>query len=158
MQQLAPRLRIEDSDIADGQIGLRQKAPGLTVQLSHIHDVTFAVAVTTDATIVDNYLSGTGSRVFTDGSTARLTVRHNNFGAALEVTDQNGPVTEVTIENDQLMFFWAPTGGGSHDIRIMSNQSRHAPPGRSAVGGWTNQAGNAWTGYVRFGTTELANP
>lgn len=158
IQQLAPRLRVEDSDITGGQIGIRQAAPGLTVQRSHIHEVTYAVVVTADVTIVDNYLPGTGSRVLTNGNTARLTVRHNNFGAALEVTDQDGPVTGVTVENNQLTFLWAPTGGGSRDIRVTGNQFRRTRPDDAAVNGWTAQAGNVWTGNVWFGTSEPANP
>ncbi|HEV8562439.1 MAG TPA: hypothetical protein VGR06_39475 [Actinophytocola sp.] len=159
IQQRAPRLRVEDSEITGGQIGILQQASGLTVQRSHIHDVSYAVVATTDVTIVDNYLPGNGSRVVTNGNTARLTVRHNNFGAALEVTDQDGPVTDVTIENNQLTFLWAPSGGGSHDIRVTGNQFRRTRPDDPAVSGWNpGQAGNVWTGNVWFGTSDPANP
>lgn len=158
----ATNLRIEDSEITTpqfGQLGIRQEAAGLVVQRSYIHNVAYAVAITSDVTIVDTFMPGTGTQVLTNGNTTRLTMRHNTIGGAVEISDQAGPVTDVTIDGNQLQFIWAPSSGASHDIRVTGNQFHHIQPDDTAVQGWNAQApGNTWTGNVWFGTTQPANP
>lgn len=158
-------LRIEDSEVSTGgnaQFGIRQEAAGLHVQRSEIRGTDSAVAVTSDTTIVDSYLPNWNTSVQTSGNTARLTVRHNTI-STVSVTDEDGPVTDVTIENNQLgngesggVMIFAPSRPGSRDIRVTNNQF---PRNSIPSSGWNAQApGNVWTGNVWSGTSEPVNP
>jgi hypothetical protein len=160
----APGLRIEDSEVSvvggTAQYGVRQEAAGLVVQRSDIRGSDSAVAVTSDTTIVDSYLPSVQTR----GNTARLTVRHNTI-STVTALDEDGPVTDVTIENNQLrseygVVIFAPSGSGSRDIRVTGNQFRRGPSGGPIpCSGWNDQApGNIWTGNVWFGTSEPVYP
>ncbi|HET9142493.1 hypothetical protein [Actinophytocola sp.] len=164
VRQSAPRLRIEDSEVGSGAVryGVRQEAPGLVVQRSDITASTAAVWIGGDATIVDSNLSG----LRTPGNASRIMLRHNTIGASVTLLDQAGPVTEVTIDNNQIgdsgtmARIYAPSNPASHHILVTGNRLRRdSPSAPAASSGWNAQApGNIWTGNVWSDTSEPASP
>ena len=163
----APRLRIEDSDISGsgGAYAVLQEVAGLTISRSDLHGAsTAAVAVTSDATIVDSYLHtstpGTGFHSVSSNGGGRLILRHSTlYDVAL--FDDAGPVVDVTIENNQLTLVGAPPGSGSHDIRVRDNRFTTQNKDHKQAGstGWNAQApGNIWSGNVWADTGEPVSP
>jgi hypothetical protein len=157
VRQLAPRLRIEDSEITGTQPGVLQEAPGLTVQRSDISRTGTSVVLGSDTTVVDSYLR----TVSTPGKSSRITLRHNAI-QVIDLGETQGPVTDVTIDNNRMggggnVTFWAPGGPGSERIRVINNRFISSPSPPSA--GWNEQAsGNVWTGNVWDGTNNPVNP
>jgi hypothetical protein len=157
----APRLTIEDSEISGvgAQYGLKQEARGLQVLRSHLHGASTTVAVTSDFTAVDNYLDS----VLANGNTSGVLLRHNTIRELISLNDWDGPITDVTIENNQLGFIHstsvvilAPTGADSRDLRVIDNKFHQEV---RPVSGWDPSVpGNVWTGNVWFETGAPVNP
>jgi hypothetical protein len=147
--QRAPRLTVEHSELTGNGDGIRQEAPGLTVRRSDVHTAGSAILAGTDLSIVDSYLHSMAYPLYTKGNCARIVVRHNTVNGSLTLSDDGGPVTGVTIDDNQLqanVAIWAPRGAGSHDIQVTGNEFVR---GTTPASGWNAQApGNAWTGNV----------
>lgn len=148
VQQLAPNLTIVDSELA-GDVSVTQRASGLVLRRSRIES---GVALMSGAELYDNYLAG--ADVSIPAGTTGVLLRHNVMGL-VSMSDQDGPISGVTIQDSVLSRVDAPIELGSASIHVLNNRFSSSSPST----GW-NAAGTdyQWSGNTFLDGGAPANP
>jgi hypothetical protein len=148
LQQLAGSLTLVDSQLS-GSESLTQRANGLVVRRSTIEN---GATLMGGAEVTDSYLATSDVRV-TSGATG-IVLRHNVVGR-VSMSDLDGPIRNVTVQDSLLTQVNAPTEAGSAGIHVLANRFRGSAPST----GWNPSGPDyRWTGNVSADTGAPAGP
>jgi hypothetical protein len=129
VRQNAGNLTIENSELTGGS-SLTQSASGLVVRRSQLRA---GVTITSGAQVLDSYLDA--ADILIPSGSSSVLLRHNVFDQ-VTMTDIDGPIRGVTIENGVLNQVDAPTGPSSASIYVLGNRFR----GNAPSTGWNSSA------------------
>ncbi|MFL6127257.1 hypothetical protein [Actinophytocola sp.] len=129
VRQNATGLTVVNSELTGGS-SLIQAASGLKVNRSRLQ---YGVTITSGAVVVDSYFD-TADVLVTSGSSS-ISLRHNAMDR-VTMSDLDGPISGVTVENNLLNRVDAPTQAGSASIHVLGNRFR----GNSPSTGWNPSA------------------
>ena len=148
LQQLAGDLTIVDSELS-GSESLTQRAAGLVVRRSTLAS---GMTLAGGAEVTDSYVATADAQI-TSGATGVL-LRHNVMGR-VSMSDLDGPIRNVTVQDSLLSQVNAPTEPGSAGIHVLSNRFRGTAPST----GWNAAATDyQWSGNVFEDTGAPADP
>ena len=148
LQQLAADLTVVDSQLSGGE-SLTQRANGLVVRRSTLDS---GMTLTSGAEVYDSYAATSDVQV-TAGAIGVL-LRHNVMGR-VSMSDLDGPIRNVTVQDSLLTQVNAPTEPGSANINVLTNRFRGSAPST----GWNQSAdGYRWSGNVFADTGAPADP
>jgi hypothetical protein len=153
VEQQGARLRIQDSELTAvmGQ-AVAVNATGLTMIRNKISADDLAVSVPSDSFLLENYVTGAG--FYVGGGASGLRVERNSFDQIL-MADYGSPITDVTIENNNLRQVGAPTDSASAGIHVIDNEFHGDAPST----GWKVDGPDwIWTGNTHRDTGEPVSP
>lgn len=145
VRQLAADLTIVDSELTGGT-SVTQLAPGLVLRHSRAEH---GVDLTSGAELTGNHLEG--STVSIRAGATGVTLRHNVMGV-VTMSDVDGPIRDVTIQDSVLARVDAPSGPGSGGIRVLDNRFSGGSPST----GW--RAAYRWSGNTYLDGGAPAGP
>jgi hypothetical protein len=148
LQQLADNLTVVDSQLS-GSESLTQRANGLAVRRSTVES---GMTLASGADVSDSYVATADVQVIA-GATGVL-LRHNVMGR-VSMSDLDGPIRNVTVQDSLLTQVNAPTEVGSASIHVLANRFRGTAPST----GWNPSAADyQWSGNVFADTGAPAEP
>ena len=153
VEQRGARLRIQDSELTAvmGQ-AVAVGAEGLTMIRNKISTDDVAVSVPSDSFLLENYVSGAG--FYVAGGASGLRVERNSFDQ-IRMDDYGTPITDVTIENNNLRQVGAPTESASAGIHVVDNEFHGDAPST----GWKADGPDwVWSGNTHGDTGEPVSP
>ncbi|MBB4906374.1 hypothetical protein [Actinophytocola algeriensis] len=146
--QLAGDLTVVDSEFVGGA-ALTQRASGLVVRRSTVDS---GAVLTSGAEVYDSYFAESDVRVSAGAS--GVVLRHNVVGR-VSMSDLDGPIRNVTVQDSLLTQVNAPTGPGSAGIHVLANRFLGGAPST----GWHPSAADyRWSGNVFEDTGAPAGP
>lgn len=153
VEQGGPRLRVQDSELSAvmGQ-AVAVNADGLTLIRNKISTDDVAVGLVRDSFLLENYVTGAG--FYVGGGASGLRVERNSFDQ-IRLDDYGAPITDVTIENNNLRQVGAPTESASSGIHVVDNEFHGDAPST----GWKPDGPDwVWSGNTHRDTGEPVSP
>lgn len=153
VEQRGARLRIQDSELTAVMGGaVSAQADGLTLIRNKISADDFAVGLLPGSSALENYVTGAGFHVGGGGSDIRL--ERNSFDQ-IRMDDHDAPITDVTIENNNLRQVGAPAESASAGIHVVDNEFHGDAPST----GWKPDGPDwVWSGNTHRDTGEPVSP